>query len=150
MFFIFCFFQIMPWRKTLLMSSWCECHPFMTTTVKVTQMVVGFTTNLNVSWKSMPRHLLKPLAINLALYHASDPLGFLLTQNIHLYPMMFCVGWGGISPSGVSQKYIKFFTHGLTPMTKFFRHGRVILVKMYKVFIRWWSDRWGSHPCFLN
>jgi len=44
------------WRKVLETSSWCAGQFFPATSVSTVQIVAGFTTSENVSWKSMTGH----------------------------------------------------------------------------------------------
>jgi len=41
------------WRKVLEMSNWCAGQFFLATSVSTMQIVAGFRTSENVSWKSM-------------------------------------------------------------------------------------------------
>lgn len=75
-----------PWRNILLTSTCRSNHLWVRARVRIIWIVGGLTIWLNVSWKSNPRFLGKPFAINRALYLAIDPSEFLLILNNHLHP----------------------------------------------------------------
>lgn len=89
------------------MSNWCSSHPWLTAMLKTIQTVVGFTTELKVSWKSTPGLWWNPLATKWALYLSTEPLEFLFIRKTHLHPTRL---WCGDSET---RSRVSFLTKAL-------------------------------------
>ena len=136
-----------PWRKALLMSSWCKCHPFVTTMVRITRMVVNCTIgqlcheslHWNIDWNLW--QLIVP-----CLGKWSIKI-FLL--EIYIY-IQWCFVWVEVEQESKWSflKAHQILRSWLNANEEYFWLMRMILVQRYRVFVRRWHDRCRNHPCF--
>ena len=84
-----------PYKKALLTSNWCGSQPLVTAKWRRIWIVIGLTTWLKVSEKSIPDHWWNPLVTSWALYRMTEPSGLRLVRKIHLRLIMFCMGLVG-------------------------------------------------------